>query len=187
MGQYSSQIQKETHVLLKDLLDEPKVNLYLFRVVHLLLPILNMLLSLPCQAFVQHVTRTTTSSILAIAYGQRITSSSSSFIKYHGRYLHENEQMLGLRGIPVTSLIPWIDRYLPDSLASWRIAARKIKSTQMSIFSDLLDGCQKRLDGVGFPGCHMQKVLQKMDDFGFKSIDAVALVNLTRPCFHPPR
>jgi len=127
-----------------------------------------------CQAFFKHIVRTSMSSILAVVYGQRVMSSSASFIEYHDRYVHDFEQMMGLRGIPVTALIPWLAKNLPDSLASWRTTAREIKARQLSIFSNLLDECKKQLDNKEFTGCHMQNVLQRMDELGFKDFGAVA-------------
>jgi hypothetical protein len=128
----------------------------------------------PYQTFFKHVARTSISSILAIVYGQRVMSSSSPFLEYHHRVIHAFEQMLGLRGIPVTALIPWIENYLPDSIASWRIRAREIKSNQLSLFSNLLEECQKQLENGEFTGCHMQQVLQRKDEFGFKNMETIA-------------
>nr|A0A6S6QP77.1 RecName: Full=Cytochrome P450 monooxygenase ple6; AltName: Full=Pleuromutilin biosynthesis cluster protein 6 [Rhodocybe pseudopiperita]BCI98774.1 putative cytochrome P450 [Rhodocybe pseudopiperita] len=149
IDRYAENIETETIVLMKELLAEPK-------------------------EFFRHLVRTSMSSIVAIAYGERILTSSDPFIPYHEEYLHDFENMMGLRGVHFTALIPWLAKWLPDSLAGWRVMAQGIKDKQLGIFNDFLGRVEKRMEAGIFDGSHMQTILQKKEELGFKDRDLIA-------------
>jgi hypothetical protein len=132
------------------------------------------------------------SSILSIAYGpsERITDTNDPFLDYHEQYVHEFENMMGLRGVHFTALIPWLNNIIPDSkwvpksVIGWREMARRIKTKQAEIFETFLGKVEERMKRLergelvetGEEPCHMQNVLERKEEFGFKTRDLMAYV-----------
>ncbi|KAG8949194.1 hypothetical protein FRC04_008992 [Tulasnella sp. 424] len=109
--------------------------------------------------------RYSSSVVLSVVFGQRIPQPTSQLAKGLAHNCADLDYLVRPGNIPPIDLIPAF-KYVPERWAKWKTFCNESKDRHRDYYSELVSGCESRIQSGKGNGCFIETLLERKEELG---------------------